>query len=92
MPNPTNQPSMNDQDMMTDALSSQKFMTESYNAFANECSSVAVKTEFMNILNEEHQIQHEVFAEMQKRGWYAPEAADQNKVNQTKQKYQNMNA
>lgn len=76
-----------DREMMEDALSSQKFITEGYNTFANECASPALKTDFMNILNEEHQIQHELFLEMQKRGWYLVEAADQNKVQQEKQKY-----
>lgn len=76
-----------DREMMEDALSSQKFITEGYNTFANECASPALKTDFMNILNEEHQIQHELFLEMQKRGWYQVEAADQNKVQQEKQKY-----
>lgn len=76
-----------DREMMEDALSSQKFITEGYNSFANECASPSLKTDFMNILNEEHQIQHELFLEMQKRGWYQVEAADQNKVQQEKQKY-----
>lgn len=76
-----------DKDMMTDLLSSQKFIAEGYNTFANECATPAVKTDFMNILKEEHQIQSDVFAEMQKRGWYPTEAADQNKINQAKQKY-----
>lgn len=76
-----------DKDMMTDMLSSQKFITESYNSFANECATPAVKSQFINILNEEHQIQNEVFTEMQKRGWYPTEAADQNKINQAKQKF-----
>ena len=76
-----------DKDMLTDLLSSQKFITENYNTFANECATPAVKSDFINILNEEHNIQHDVFSEMQKRGWYQVEAADQNKVCQTKQKY-----
>ena len=76
-----------DKEMMDDALSSQKFITEGYNTFANECATPALKTDFMNILNEEHQIQHELFMEAQKRGWYQVEAADQNKVTQAKQKY-----
>lgn len=76
-----------EQEMLTDLLSSQKFITGNYNSFANECATPAVKTDFMNILQEEHQIQNEVFCEMQKRGWYPTEAADQNKVNQAKQKY-----
>jgi spore coat protein CotF len=64
-----------------------KGITESYNTFANECSSPALKSEFVNLLNEEHQIQHDLFSEMHKRGWYAVEQADQNKVSQAKQKY-----
>jgi len=77
-----------DKDILTDMLSSQKFVTDGYNTYANECATPALKTGFMNILNEEHSIQNELFTEMQKRGWYATEAADQNKINQAKQKYQ----
>lgn len=80
--------SFSDKDIMQDMLSSQKFMADGYNSYANECATPAVKTDFMNILNEEHQIQNEVFTEMQKRGWYATEPADQNKIDQAKQKYQ----
>lgn len=76
-----------DREMMDDALSSQKFISEGYNSFANECATPALKTDFMNILTEEHQIQHELFLEMQKRGWYQVEAADQNKIQQAKQKF-----
>lgn len=83
--------SFSDQEMMTDALSSQKFITDTYNVFANECASPAVKSEFINILNEEHQIQHEVFSEMQKRGWYQVQQAQQEQINQAKQKYSGMN-
>ena len=63
---------LNDREMLTDALSSEKFMTENYNQYANECASPSLMNEFMNLLSEEHQIQHEVFTELQKRGWYPP--------------------
>ncbi len=82
-----NAASFTEKEMLTDMLSSQKFVTEGYNTFANECATPVIKSEFMNLLNEEHQIQHEVFLEMQRRGWYQTEAADQNKVNQAKQKF-----
>ncbi len=85
MPNNCN---FSDREMMDDALSSQKFITDGYNTLANECATPALLAEFMNLLDEEHQIQHDVFAEMQKRGWYTTEPADQNKVNQAKQKFQ----
>ena len=76
-----------DKDMMTDMLSSQKFITDGYNTYANECATPALKTDFMNILNEEHQIQNEIFTEMQKRGWYPTEPAEQCKINEVKQNY-----
>ena len=76
-----------DQDMMQDLLSSQKYIAGGYNTYANECATPNIKTGFLNILKEEHEIQNDVFCEMQKRGWYPTEAADQNKVNQAKQKY-----
>jgi spore coat protein CotF len=83
----SNQNAYCDKEILTDLLTSQKHITENYNTFANECATPAVKTDFMNILNEEHQLQNEVFTEMQKRGWYQTEAAEQTKINQTKQKY-----
>ena len=90
--NATPNAAFGDREMMDDVLASQKFITENYNTFANECASPAVMTELMNILNEEHQIQHEIFDEMQKRGWYTVEQADMNKISQTKQKFQNQNS
>ncbi len=76
-----------DQEMMGDILSTQKFMTGGYNATANEASEPSVKTAFMSILEDEHQIQHDVFQEMKGRGWYQTETAPQDKVNQIKQKF-----
>lgn len=80
-----------DQDMMAEALTSQKFITTTYNTFANECASPALKSEFVNILNEEHQIEHEIFTEMQKRGWYQTQPADEENVAQAKMKFSNPN-
>jgi spore coat protein CotF len=45
----------------------------------------------MKILNEEHQIQSEVFDTMKQRGWYTIPDAQQQKIQQAKQKYQNEN-
>lgn len=80
--------SFSDQEMLDDALTSQKFITDGYNTFANECADPALKTEFMNLLSEEHQIQHELFGEMLGRGWYQVSPAPQDKINQARQKYQ----
>ncbi len=87
-----NNPQLGDQDILMDILSSQKFVTENYNTYTNECANPNVRDEFLNILREEHMIQADVFTEMQKRGWYPLQAADQQQVNQTRQKFQNMSA
>ena len=81
---------MNDQEIMTDVLVSQKHITGVYNTFANECKNKQLKDDMMCILNEEHTIQHNVFTEMEKRGWYAPPAAEQQKINEAKTKFQNI--
>ena len=77
-----------DKEMVTDLLASQKYITDGYNTVVNECATPNLKTDMLNILNEEHRIQHDIFLEMQKRGWYPTEAADQAKINQVKQQYQ----
>lgn len=80
--------SMPEKEIMTDALSSEKFVTDTYNTFTNECATQNIRDEFMKILNEEHQIQADVFDTMKKRGWYETPSAQQQKIQQTKQKYQ----
>ena len=85
----TGQMQMQEKEVFDDILSSQKFTTDTYNTFANECVTPNIRSEFMKILTEEHQIQADVFDEMQKRGWYPTPAADQQKIQQAKQKFQN---
>ena len=79
----------NDQEMMGDVLSSQKFMVNGYNTNATEASESCVKNTMMSLLDEEQVLQHEIFVEMQSRGWYQTETAPQNKIEETKQKFCN---
>ena len=81
---------MKDQEMMQDVLASQKAVTGVYNTFTNECVSPSLRDDFLNILREDHMIQADVFSEIQRRGWYSVTPAEQQKVQQTKQKFQNM--
>ncbi len=81
------QSTFQDQTRITDVLTTQKNATSGYNTFANEASDPVVKNTLMGILEEEHDIQHEVFTEMSKRGWYQTEAAEDNKITQAKQKF-----
>lgn len=85
----TGQMQMQEREVFNDILSSQKFTTETYNTFANECVTPNIRSEFMRILTEEHEIQADVFDEMKKRGWYQTPAAEQQKIQQAKQKFQN---
>ena len=81
-----------DKDILTDALNAEKFATDNYNIFAYECANVALKNEFMSLLQEEHQIQYDIFEEMNKRGWYPVKPAQQQAVDQAKQKYNSAKA
>lgn len=73
-------PAFDEKGKLEDTLSSQKLICNTYNTFANECANPSVKSVFMNILNEEHVIAHDVFCELQTRGWYSTPCAQQNKI------------
>ena len=72
-----------DKDIMTDMLSSQKFMAQKYNHFAGECSTKQSKNKLMKILSEEHDIQFAIYEQMHEKGWYPTPEADCKKVNQS---------
>jgi len=76
-----------DRDRLQDALASQKFITGNYNTFTNECITPEIRSIFMSILKEEHDIQNEVFTEIQKRGWYQVQPAEKQKIQQVKTKF-----
>jgi len=81
---------MQDKELLQDVLSSQKFVTGNYNTTVNECALPELRKEMLSILNDEHCIQAEVFCEMQKRGWYPTTPAEQQKIQEAKQKFSGM--
>ena len=81
---------MQDKEMIGDALSSQKLITNVYSTFANECAQKGLREDMLNILHEEHEIEADLFCEMNSRGWYQTQPAEQQKVQQTKQKFQSV--
>ena len=83
---------MTDKEIMDDILSSQKAITGVYNTFSNECTNQCLRDDFLNILREEHNIQSDVFNQMQQRGWYNPPQAQQQMVDQVKTKFQNISS
>jgi len=78
---------MGDKEILQDSIISQKLITESYNTFAGECVNEQLRTTFLNILDDEHRIQADIFCNMQTKGWYQTEPAQQQKIQQAKQKF-----
>lgn len=78
---------MTEKDILQDCLSSQKMTTASYNTFAGECVCEQLRSAFLNILDDEHRIQADIFTDMNTNGWYPTTPADQQKLQQVKQKY-----
>ncbi len=80
---------MGDKEILNDTISSQKHVESVYNTYAGECVNVSLRNDFLNILKEEHDIQSDLFNEMNKRGWYPLKQADANQINQVKTMFQN---
>lgn len=76
-----------EKEILGDALSSQKATTALFNTSANECVHEDVRQTILNILNEEHEIQQDVFNMMHAEGYYPTPDADEKKVQQLKQQY-----
>lgn len=76
-----------EKERLTDTITSQKMISSTYDTFTNECVSEELMNTMLTILDDEHKIQHALFKEMQNRGWYTPENAEQNKIEKEKNKY-----
>ena len=77
-----------EKEVLSDALSAQKACTELFNKASNECVHENVRESLLDILEEEHEIQQDVFCMMHAKGMYPTPEADQKKVQQLKQQYQ----
>jgi spore coat protein CotF len=78
---------LKEKEMLQDSLISQKLIAGSYNTFAGECVNAQLRDAFLNILDEEHCIQADIFSQLQSNGWYQVEPADAQKVQKARQKY-----
>ena len=78
---------MGEKQILQDSLISQKLIADSYNTFAGECVNEQLRGAFLNILDDEHRIQADIFCQMQNNGWYQVEPADQQKIQKAKQKF-----
>ncbi len=78
---------MQEKEIMTDLLTVEKMLAWNYSTFATECATQSVRTDVMNLLNDQHKIQAEVFDLMASKGWYPTEPAEQQKIDKAKQKF-----
>ncbi len=88
--NTTNQATsvFTDQQVLQDSLLTEKHMTDSYNLYAGECVNEQLRSTMLNILNDVHTIQANIFSTMQSNGWYQVDPADQQKIQKARQKFQ----
>jgi len=82
-------PQFNDRDIVNDALSSLKHITENYNTFATEASHRTLHNDVMSILVETHTQTRDMFNIMFRKGWYQLEPEQPQKLQQTHQQFVN---
>src|SRR5699024_8414292 len=82
-------PEMNDRDRLNDILTTEKYLTMSYNVAINEASTQWLYEDQMKILNQLHECQHQLFTLMSKKGWYKTDPAQQAQIDQAFQQFNN---
>jgi spore coat protein CotF len=75
-------PQMSDRDYINDILSTEKYLTSSYNTAVNEASIQELYQLQMKHLDATHQAARELYTIMQQKGWYVIEPAESQKITQ----------
>ena len=84
---------MTDKEKMADLLSCEKFLAGNYNTYCMEAATISVRSCLCSLLKDVHELQEGVFEEMNTRGWYPLETAEEAKLQAEKQKFaQTVNA
>jgi len=81
---------MDDKTIVDDCLSTQKFLTSQQNTYAGESASNELRSDLLNILNEEQQLQAQLFQAASQRGWYNPKRASDQEIAETQSKFRSM--
>lgn len=75
--------------ILKDALACQKELTNTYNIASNETAgNNGLRSDMLNILMEEHELQSAMFNTAHKKGWYQTEQVPQQKIQQTLQQFE----
>lgn len=78
---------MDDKLIMEDILTTVKGAADLYLHGTIESATINIHQAFDQKLNDTLQMQNEIYSKISQRGWYAEEQAEQQKVDQTKQKF-----
>jgi len=70
MPNSTNSNQLSDQDIMKDMLISEKFACTTCNGAVTEAANPQVLQAMQQVEQNKQQHVHQIFTQMQQRGWY----------------------
>lgn len=81
-------PQMNERDFINDLLATEKYVTTSYSMALHEASHQGLYNDLMSIFSETQECQRDLYELMFRKGWYGIEAADQQQLQQTYQKFQ----
>ena len=76
-----------EKEILGDALTAEKTSTNVYNTYSNECVHEDMRAVMFKILEQEHEIQDDVFKMMHSRGLYPTPDAQTDKIAQAKAKF-----
>ena len=76
-----------EKEILRDGLATAKSSTNHYNTFSNECTHENVRNAMLQILSEEHDIQDDIFHMMSAKGFYPTPAAEEKKIQETRQRF-----
>lgn len=79
-----------EKDRVMDILMTHKHLTDMYNNAANEVDCSVMHNEMLNILKEEHELEHELYNAVKKRGWYTAKMAQTDDVNKVQSEFENI--
>lgn len=83
---------MQDKDLMQNMLLLEKGVCDLYMHGSIEASTQNINQAFKTALNESLTMQDSIYQQMSAKGWYSADNAEQDKINQTRQKFVNMQA
>ena len=76
--------------ILRDLLTLEKNMTDMYNTFLNECSTPAIRDTVSTMLTETHRMQHDIWQELNNRGYYPVTQAEQKQLDTLVEKFRNV--